>query len=258
MKVTKISLYHGEQLIELKQRLEQKVAHWMSSWFPAEMNDPISVTVGQDSSWLKSKVNDPEVKKIDCGGYAAFIPLTQYESFAGYIAGPTQEVSVKDCSLTDRIFVEMLDELLVTEINLRGLLPSNLLSGCDSHAELKFLTVALCSSALQCTLLFPQGSLHSISVASASSYPVVASEDTHFATTRKDGIGKGRVKIQAELSTEEISIEELRSFQVGDVLRLNKTFSDKVLLRSDAGVELAKARLGAVEGNRAVQLLKNT
>lgn len=76
--------------------------------------------------------------------------------------------------------------------------------------------------------------------------------------SRESAIGGGVTRLEVVLGQAELTLADLANVSVGDVIRLQSPFRDPLLVRTDDGVPLARARLGVRDGYKAIQLTGKT
>ena len=70
----------------------------------------------------------------------------------------------------------------------------------------------------------------------------------------REGLEAESVAVEVVVGSAELSLAELQSLSVGDVLRLDRGIKDPLMVMFDGGQGVCGAHLGAVRGRRAVQL----
>ena len=70
----------------------------------------------------------------------------------------------------------------------------------------------------------------------------------------REGLEAESVAVEVVVGVAELSLAELQSLSVGDVLRLDRGLKDPLMVLFDDGQRVCGAHLGAVRGRRAVQL----
>ncbi len=88
--------------------------------------------------------------------------------------------------------------------------------------------------------------------------PAQPVKPTEQLVSRKNAIGVETVPVQAWLGQAEVSLSELASLQVGDVILLDANVSGAGHLALPDGRELAQIRLGSAAGKRAVSVVGKT
>ena len=88
--------------------------------------------------------------------------------------------------------------------------------------------------------------------------PPSAVKPTDPLISRRDAIGIEPVPVQAWLGQAEVSLGELASLQIGDVILLEASVSAAGHLALPDGRELAQIRLGSAAGKRAVSVIGKT
>ncbi|MBI2308401.1 MAG: FliM/FliN family flagellar motor switch protein [Rhodocyclales bacterium] len=72
---------------------------------------------------------------------------------------------------------------------------------------------------------------------------------------RENAIGNRRARVEVVLGTAELTLADLANVSSGDVIRLQSRFREPLLVRSQEGVPLFSANLGAADASKAIQIV---
>ena len=73
--------------------------------------------------------------------------------------------------------------------------------------------------------------------------------------TLREAMTKQRIALRAELGSTTLTIGDIKQLAAGDVVALDRSFAQKMILRAPSGKVLAHADLGALQGKKALRIL---
>jgi flagellar motor switch/type III secretory pathway protein FliN len=247
---------------EIREIVEQRVCVWSSAWLPPATTMVIErlIVINNASDLSKAITTLREYRIADAGfSRVAYLKAPSSRRFVNLLlassgndaaVGSTDvEKGLEEASL-DKLAEHILDS---TEIRAQDVQASDadkgLLSALRPGAAAVCCEIAVDDVPLS-ILLSPEAVRHIWSRVATTS----KGETTTDVRDALLGLESASVKIRAQLPAAEMSIGDLASMNVGDVIRLDACVDENITLRVGEYARSLNANLGLSSGSRAVQI----
>lgn len=248
MNVSRFRLYGDSEIEHVRQHLQSVVREWADEWLATSA---VQVDVSRDFSPSAGSADCRRVGPAEDFTLALCCPQSWVSRIKPLLTGMAPDESVASdigSALAETLLATLLDRLAgdsdvaatpqnVPSIDVegpgRGCLAANVTLGVGVSLEL-VLGRPLLEHWTEGAAFEPGQSAPLVSV--------------------REGLEAESVAVELVVGVAELSLAELQSLSVGDVLRLDRGIKDPLMVMFDGGQGVCGAHLGAVRGRRAVQL----
>lgn len=263
MNVSPYILLRESDRLEILDQIENRVNDWTSTWLPgdvAALADGLSV-IDNGTDFYKIVMTLREYRAAEAGsGCVAYLKVKNMRRFASLLLASSGsdaavlltevEKGLVDAALDDLaghiLGVEDLDAQDIQTRDADGVLLDLLRPGAAAvYCELAIGDVPVS------VLLSPDGlrGVWSRTVAPASE------EATKHVSEVLGGLNATSVRVRAQLPSAEMTIGDLASMNVGDVIRLNARVDEPIAVQVGDSPYALGANLGLASGSRAFQIV---
>jgi len=248
---------------EILGRVEERVYNWTSSWLQGDVPafaETLSV-INNSKDFYKVVITLRDYRVADAGsGRIVYLKVQSNRRFANLLLGGAGNDAAALLTDVEKGLVDTaLDELAVQLLSADGLAVQDfqsrdadggLLELVGPGAGAGYCELGIAGISLS-VLLSPEG-LRSIWSRPAAASPEGATTQVREAL---GGLNATKVKVRAQLPSADMTIGDLASMNIGDVVRLSARVDEHIAVQVGDSPRALRANLGSVSGSRAFQVV---
>lgn len=260
MKINTYKLYSEQEINQLEEKLHELISEWSKHWLTGDLSQIEVSASATDAHSQSPNRNDPSVCFLSGDSGAR---LAMERKVAGNLLTllfPQFEQREETSPVEQELIESSLKALIGTVMQQTAVSSDETEQSYRSNTGSGWITAEATIATAQeahIQFYFELGPAHVRSVLNVKPTSVDAlKKGMEGMVPRTQAITEQTLPVRAELGGVEVTIAELDSLAVGDVIKLDKQFGERVALVSEQNEFIVNAVLGASETKRALKLVK--